>query len=54
MIPNVPHCRFITIGQILQKIQEDSFTYKEVRFAGKVKSLIGETAEVEDLFDDKH
>ena len=25
-----------------------------MRFAGKVKSLIGEMAEVEDLFDDNH
>ena len=52
MIPNVPHCRFITITQINEKIKADDFKYKEVRVVGKVHSHKDPIAFLKDPFDE--
>ena len=54
MIPQVAHCRYATIQQIKQKISDDSFTYKSVRVAGRVRSFKPDLHLVvlEDLFSD--
>jgi hypothetical protein len=52
MIPNVPHCRFITISQINEKVRSDDFKYKEVRVAGKIHSLKDPIGVLRDPFDD--
>ena len=52
MIPNVPHCRFITIAQINEKVATDDFKYKEVRVVGKVHSLKDPVAFLKDPFDE--
>ena len=51
-IPSISTCRYITIQQILNRIKDDSFTYKEVRVVGRCKSFNAEThiVELEDLF----
>ena len=38
MIPQVEPCRFITIGQVRERIQNDAFQYNSVRMFAKVKS----------------
>jgi len=50
MIPSVNPCRYLTIGEIKKKIQEDNFTYRSVRVASKIKAINGFRAEVEDPF----
>ena len=55
MIPQLPHCRFITIKEINQKSLEDNFTYKSFRVAGKVKTYFADQylVELEDIFNDQ-
>ena len=36
MIPQVDACRFASVSQIAQKVENDDFTYKSVRTVGKV------------------
>ena len=38
MIPQVEPCRFMSIAQICQLIEEDAFKYNSVRVVAKVKS----------------
>ncbi len=52
MIPTVPHCRFITISEINEKVKTDDFKYKEVRVAGRVISKDDPIAILNDPFDE--
>ena len=38
MIPQVEPCRFMTIAQIRQRIEDDAFQYNSVRVVAKVQS----------------
>ena len=39
MIPTFDSCRFITIADIKQRIESDTFKYKSVRVVGKIRVL---------------
>ena len=43
VIPVLDGCRYTTIAQIKERIEQDNFTYKSVRILGKIRQLQDQT-----------